>query len=529
MNIKNNTRKISGVLKGKTIKILGLMLVVGVVSFFNVVSVFAAGAFSVSGGGTVSAGASQTITITASNCAGKFTVSASGGGTVSSSSVFLDNGSTTVTVKAPSSGSTTVSVTASDVTDYDANPVSGTKSTTVTVQAAAASSSSSNNSSSSGSSNSSSSSNSSNTTTTTQTTTPVVVKSSNNNLSKLSLDKGDLSPTFSSSTTSYKLELLDIEKIKVSATASDSKATISGVGEKSLTIGTNKIEVVVTAENGNKKTYTINIELDMTPSVYIDYNDVSYGVVVNTANADIPGGFEETTVQLGEEELVAWNNPNCGLDIVYLVNDSDETGLFVVEEGAIKSSFQTVAVLGRNLYLLANPEWETSRKGMVYQEVEIDGNMYMGWVFEDQVFENYAIVEFTKKNGNTVDFLYHSSSNAMVEFITDEFLSTAELDEANLKIEELEKNNTTLKTNLASEQKENDTLTIILILVSVIGSLCTVISVLYAKKFKKLYLLELDLSQEYMDESTESIDEIYEENVADYTPSNNPHDYDNNM
>lgn len=50
----------------------------------------------------------------------------------------------------------------------------------------------------------------------------------------------------------YTLNVMkDIEKIKISATPQDTKATINGIGEKSLIIGENKFQIVVIAENGS--------------------------------------------------------------------------------------------------------------------------------------------------------------------------------------------------------------------------------------------------------------------------------------
>ncbi len=86
----------------------------------------------------------------------------------------------------------------------------------------------------------------------------VVPKSTNNNLSSLSVD-GKSVPSFSSSDTSYDLGSTDAESITIAATPSDSKATLSGTGRKTLKYGSNKFDVVVTAESGAKKTYSVSI------------------------------------------------------------------------------------------------------------------------------------------------------------------------------------------------------------------------------------------------------------------------------
>ena len=84
-------------------------------------------------------------------------------------------------------------------------------------------------------------------------------KSSNANLSNLGIKPNDFTG-FKAGTTSYNVTVpADIETVEVYATAQDSKSKIAGTGKKQLQEGENKLEVTVTAEDGTKKTYTINV------------------------------------------------------------------------------------------------------------------------------------------------------------------------------------------------------------------------------------------------------------------------------
>ena len=104
------------------------------------------------------------------------------------------------------------------------------------------------------SSNSGSSSGSSTTRRTTTTT-----KSSDATLSNLGIRPNDFSG-FKPGTTTYNVTVpADVEEVEVYATATSSKATISGTGTKTLQEGNNALSVVVTAEDGTQKTYTINV------------------------------------------------------------------------------------------------------------------------------------------------------------------------------------------------------------------------------------------------------------------------------
>ena len=105
-----------------------------------------------------------------------------------------------------------------------------------------------------------------NTNNTTNTTTPASIpttsttkKSNNANLSNLGIKPYDFSG-FKSGTTTYNVTVPnDTTSVEVYATAKSSSAKVNGTGKKSLELGANKIDVVVTAEDGTTKTYTINI------------------------------------------------------------------------------------------------------------------------------------------------------------------------------------------------------------------------------------------------------------------------------
>ena len=91
-----------------------------------------------------------------------------------------------------------------------------------------------------------------------RTITYSVPRSFNNNLSAIRVNNQTLS-NFSANTITYNLGATDESSINVTATAQDSKATISGTGNTNLSYGNNSVRIVVRAENGSTKTYTLNI------------------------------------------------------------------------------------------------------------------------------------------------------------------------------------------------------------------------------------------------------------------------------
>ncbi len=85
----------------------------------------------------------------------------------------------------------------------------------------------------------------------------ISVLSNANNLTSLSVSSGGIS--FSSGTTSYSTTVeSNVTSVVINGTAV-AGASVSGTGTKSLNYGSNKFNIVVTAQSGAKKTYTVNI------------------------------------------------------------------------------------------------------------------------------------------------------------------------------------------------------------------------------------------------------------------------------
>ena len=85
------------------------------------------------------------------------------------------------------------------------------------------------------------------------------VVSSDATLQALTLSGITLSPAFNPGTTAYTAEVEDIVTTTVEAMATHLGATVAGTGERSLSVGDNRIRVTVTAEDGTSQTYTVTV------------------------------------------------------------------------------------------------------------------------------------------------------------------------------------------------------------------------------------------------------------------------------
>jgi hypothetical protein len=87
----------------------------------------------------------------------------------------------------------------------------------------------------------------------------LTVHSSDAALTNLWLSIGALTPDFHPDSTYYTVEgfSYDMERLWINATARHARASVSGNDEKYLNVGKNTFSVVVTAEDGTQKTYTV--------------------------------------------------------------------------------------------------------------------------------------------------------------------------------------------------------------------------------------------------------------------------------
>lgn len=380
----------------------------------NIIIVGAA-SFSVSrSASSVSPGGSFTVTISASG-AGQFSVSASNG-SVSSSSVWVD-GSASVTCTAGQSGTTTVTVTAVDATGYDESPITGSQSTSVSIKSPSSSSGSSSSSSSGSSSSSSSNNSSSSTTTTVQ--EPEVKKSSEKNLSSLSVSEGTLSPKFSAGTTTYKVDLTnEVEKLTISAKAKDSKAKVSGTGEKELKIGENNFTVTVTAQDGSKKTYTISVYVTEKPTQFVKLGDQSLGILNDLSKVDVPKGFEKTTIKIDDKDVTALQNKDLGLTLLYLQTEDEKTGFYIydVDNNKVLRQYQTLTVNGKTYVIMDAPENLEEVQGLEKSTIKIGDLEMNGWKFNEETLSHYTLVYLMNDTGESGLYTYEDTEGTLQKY-----------------------------------------------------------------------------------------------------------------
>lgn len=332
------------------------------------------------------------------DCIGRVNLSVNNG-TLSTSSVWVEQSYQTVTVTAGGSGTVTVTATpTAGFSDPDANEYNpGARSVTVSIIDNTSVPNNNNN-------------NNSKPYSKPQTPTYVDNRSTNNMLSSITVSSGTLSPAFDTNISEYTVQLAsNTTSITVNAESSDSKARINGIGEKQLEVGNNEIIISVVAENGAERIYKIIAYVDETPQVYLKYKDKEIGVVRNLKGITIPEGFNQAQHPINDYSIDIFNNGN--FSILYGINDQNEKSFYIIDttKNECISKIVPIKINNNSLYLVdLDDEKEGFEKGVTtVNNVEIQG-----YKFKDG-FDNYFLLSVMNNNGEMVEYIYEANERTL--------------------------------------------------------------------------------------------------------------------
>ena len=239
--------------------------------------------------------------------------------------------------------------------------------------------------------------------------------SKNNNLSSLEVEGQTLSPEFNKDTLEYSVELEnDIEKINVIAKAEDSKSSISGGGEVAVEEGNNKIEIKVTAQNGNEKVYIINAKVKELDPINIKVDNQEFSVVRKSKNLEKPNElFEETTIKINGIEVPAFVNKKSNITIIGL-KDKDGNVDYYIYNNKEFSKYNELKI-GNLIIVLKDMDKSKLPDNYKEYKVTINKNRIKGYKYK-------ASSTFYLINGTNLDtgkdnlYVYDKSENTIQRY-----------------------------------------------------------------------------------------------------------------
>jgi len=236
--------------------------------------------------------------------------------------------------------------------------------------------------------------------------------SKNNYLKSLSVDGYELSPSFDKETLEYTVELdSTVESIKVNASAEDSTASLIGGGEISVVEGSNTIELVVTAQNGNTRTYKITANVKEINPINVEVNDKKYTVVKRKSALTAPDNFTETTVVINNEEIPAFYNEITDYTVVGLKDEEGIVELFIYDLDSGKyTKYQELNFNSNKIFLLDAVDVP---KGLKETTITINEKEVKAYKFDNNSV--YYIVYGINLNTGNKDFYMYDSEEYTIQ------------------------------------------------------------------------------------------------------------------
>lgn len=175
--------------------------------------------------------------------------------------------------------------------------------------------------------------------------------SSNNYLSNLIVEDNKISPEFNKKTLKYSLSLPEGTKtINVNASREDNYSSVAGLGLIDLVDGDNTINIIVTAENGSTRTYTISAYVPEPDPIIVKIDKTDYTLVRKEEELIKPSEeFIETTIKIKGKDIPALENKKLKIILIGLRDQNNKVNLYLYKDGKYE---KFVLLNSKNLNLI---------------------------------------------------------------------------------------------------------------------------------------------------------------------------------
>lgn len=243
--------------------------------------------------------------------------------------------------------------------------------------------------------------------------------SKDNTLKALSVEGYELTPAFSKNVTEYSVSVPDtVEQIKVNASKNESHASVSGAGTIDISEGTNKVEVVVTAQNGAVKTYTITVDVKDLNPIEVKTDEGDFTVVKKADLLTSPVGYTPTTIKIGEVEVPAFKSELTGMVVVGLKDAEGKIYMYSYDEAS--GNYKKYIEIKGNSVTLYPQNIESIPDGYSKTNLKINDVEYEV-LKNDRVDDFYLVYAMNVETGKTDYYIYDAEDNSFIKYNSEAF------------------------------------------------------------------------------------------------------------
>ena len=239
--------------------------------------------------------------------------------------------------------------------------------------------------------------------------------SKDNNLKGISVVVGeetyDLEPEFDRDTLEYTVTVpTGTTMVNVSAIKNDSTASVSGDGEIEVSEGLNTIPIVVTAQNGDEKTYNLIINVEDQNPINVKIDDKNYTVVKSDTLLTAPTTFTQSSIQIEEFDIPAFVNEDIGYTLVGLKDENGNIRLYRYNNG----EYSLYNEFSSKSYILV-PVSFSKELDYIKTTVEINGSVVDAYKYSEDT--NLVIINaIDLETGDENLYLYDPSNGSAMVF-----------------------------------------------------------------------------------------------------------------
>ncbi|MBE6713326.1 MAG: cadherin-like beta sandwich domain-containing protein [Ruminococcaceae bacterium] len=333
--------------------------------------------------------------------------------------------------------------------------------------------------------------------------------SGENHLSALSVSTGDLNPAFTTDTTNYSVSVpYETTSVAVYATAKDGKAKVSVTPSDALLVGENKVSVVVTAEDGSERTYTITVtrEASELSGVTVNMDDAVYDVAYDPLMLAVPVGYVATTALYEGKKILVFASPKETLQIAYLSNENEGAWYIYDPVEQTFSEFRQITGAANSVVLLTPEKDVRIPAGFLPHEITVGETVWQVYKANNSEAAKIWLVYGMNDQGEC-GFYYYDEKLAT-------FSSFFKPSEDTSVQEKALKDVAAFKSLYEESQKKSDRMEILFLIAAVIAALLLTGLILVLVLKKKKTSTEDHTEDEENSEEAESVEtEATEETV----------------
>lgn len=239
--------------------------------------------------------------------------------------------------------------------------------------------------------------------------------SKDNNLKSLSVEGYEISPAFSKDVTNYSVTVPEgTTSVNVVAEENDSKASLSGDGNITVSEGTNNLSIVVRAENGSEKKYNLVVNvIDQNP-INVTVDNINYTVIKLRSNYTCPELFTESEISINELKVPACFNEKINYTLVGLKQEDGTIENYIYDNGKYTKYSE---IVGTSLKIIVS-EYNGEIEGLTKAKAKIDDKEQQVFKFSDSS-RFYVVYGLNVETGEKDFYVYDSKNNTFSSYDTE--------------------------------------------------------------------------------------------------------------